>query len=259
MKNRDSEFYKRQIYASQCAKTVNNQARHDRIIKYNESPKLCLECGTPISYDRRFLKFCNQTCSAKYNNSNRRLSDKTKEKIRNTIISSDKHHDNVNLICNFCKSEFEVKYWRRHQKFCSQSCASKHRMSIPKNREISRQNGFKVSTYKNARSKNEIYFANLCISEFKNVLTNAAIFNKWDADVIIQDYKIAILWNGKWHYSKITAKHSVKQVQNRDDIKIKEIKNAGYVPYIIKDMGRENKKFVEQEFEKLKIYINTCP
>ena len=54
---------------------------------------------------------------------------------------------------------------------------------------------------------------------------------------------------------KITKKHSVSQVQNRDEIKINEIINCGYTPYIIKDMGRYNPIFVNEEFEKfLKIY-----
>lgn len=71
-----------------------------------------------------------------------------------------------------------------------------------------------------------------------------------DADVIIEDLKIAVLWNGKWHYEKITEKHSVVQVQNRDKIKISEIKKAGYIPYIIKDVGKNKKAFVESEFKK---------
>ena len=100
------------------------------------------------------------------------------------------------------------------------------------------------------RSKNEIYFAELCIKHFKKVLINKQMFNGWDADVIIEDIKTAVLWNGKWHYEKIMEKHSLKQVQNRDKIKIKEITNANYMPYIIKDMGRYNKEFVEKEFEK---------
>jgi hypothetical protein len=28
----------------------------------------------------------------------------------------------------------------------------------------------------------------------------------------------------------------------------------GYIPYIIKDMGKYNKNFIEKEFEKLKEY-----
>jgi hypothetical protein len=63
------------------------------------------------------------------------------------------------------------------------------------------------------------------------------------------------MWNGKWHYEKITKNHSLKQVRNRDFIKIKEIKKMGYEPYIIKDMGSYNPEFVEKEFEKLKKYI----
>lgn len=106
------------------------------------------------------------------------------------------------------------------------------------------------------RSKNEKLFFELCKSKFLNVESNKSIFNGWDADVIIHDKKIAVLWNGKWHYEKITKKHSVEQVQNRDKIKIKEIQNSGYIPYIIKDMGKHNPKFVHEEFNKFTTYFN---
>lgn len=101
------------------------------------------------------------------------------------------------------------------------------------------------------RSKNEIYFYELCKQKFINVKHNKNLFNGWDADIIIDDLKIAILWNGKWHYKKITENHSLKQVKNRDRIKIKEIKKCGYIPYTIKDMKSYNKKFVESKFKKL--------
>lgn len=123
-------------------------------------------------------------------------------------------------------------------KFCSRSCVGKYRAN-----KVKKSN-------KVRRSKNEIYFADLCIEYFKNVETNEKIFNGWDADVIIHDIKIAILWNGKWHYEKIIKNHSVKQVQNRDRLKLIEIKNYGYEPYIIKDMGSYNKKFVEEQFKE---------
>lgn len=80
------------------------------------------------------------------------------------------------------------------------------------------------------------------------------MFNDWDADVIVEDFKITIMWNGKWHYEKLMEGHSVKQVQNRDKIKIKEIKNCGYIPYVIKDLGEHNKQFVEGKFEEFKKY-----
>lgn len=125
--------------------------------------------------------------------------------------------------------------------------------SSDKLKDLGRIFGLKSSLKQreNRRSKNEIYFYEICKEYFKSVKSNEGIFNGWDADVIIEDIKVAVLWNGKWHYEKITKKHSVKQVQNRDRIKIGEIKKCGYLPYVIKDMGKENKKFVEMEFEKM--------
>lgn len=99
------------------------------------------------------------------------------------------------------------------------------------------------------RSKAEILFCSLCEDYFNKVTHNEPIFNDWDADVLIWDKKIAVLWNGKWHYEKITRKHSVKQVQNRDKIKCKEIEKAGWKVYIIKDLGKFNEEFVREQFK----------
>lgn len=112
-----------------------------------------------------------------------------------------------------------------------------------------------VSQAENRRSKNEIHFADLCKENFANVETNKPIFNGWDADVILPNEKIAVLWNGKWHYEKITKKHSVNQVQNRDKIKLGEIVKARYTPYVIRDDGREDKLFVEMEFKKFQEFL----
>ena len=85
----------------------------------------------------------------------------------------------------------------------------------------------------------------------KNYL-NEQFFDGWDADVIIHSEKTAILWNGIWHYKQILKTQSLKQVQTRDRIKTSIIEKYGYVPYVIKDMGKYNKAFVEQEFEIFK-------
>jgi len=156
--------------------------------------------------------------------------------------------------CKSCDIEFIVKI-NSKKKYCNQSCYNNSDIK----KENSRKGGLKSSHVQNElrRSKNEIHFFELCKEKYVNVLNNEAIFNGWDADIIIFEYKIAVLWNGKWHYEKITEKHSVKQVENRDRIKIKEIKSCGYTPYIIKDMGRDNKDFVEKEFEKFTGYISS--
>ena len=63
--------------------------------------------------------------------------------------------------------------------------------------------------------------------------------------------KIAILWNEE----KITKKHSIKQVQNRDIIKIKEIEKLGYTSYVIKDMGKYDEEKIKMEWNIFNIWI----
>ena len=57
------------------------------------------------------------------------------------------------------------------------------------------------------------------------------------------------------HYKKIKKERSLEKCQERDRLKLIEIVKCGYTPYIIKDMGKYNKKFVEAEFQKFKDYV----
>ena len=116
--------------------------------------------------------------------------------------------------------------------------------------ESARRGGIISAESQGRRSKNEKLFCEFCESYFKNVKNNLPIFNGWDADIILEDLKIAILWNGIWHYKQISKKQSLKQVQSRDKIKLKEIENCGYKAYIIKDTGKYNPIFVKEEFDK---------
>lgn len=105
------------------------------------------------------------------------------------------------------------------------------------------------------RSRNEIAFCNLCEQHFDNVIHNQGIFNGWDADIILQDQKIAILWNGNWHYEEVMPGTSLKMIQNRDKIKINEINKAGYIAYIIKDTKKYNINFYKEKFEEFLEYV----
>ena len=163
-------------------------------------------------------------------NKNNRIS------IANSEFYSKKPKIKHFAICSVCGKTFEYDSPR---KCCSKECLHKTFVKA----------GQKSAMKQNKRSKNEIYFAELCMNYFQNVLCNAPIFNGWDADIIIKDYKVAVLWNGIWHYKKITKKHSIKQVKNRDAIKIHEIRECGYKEYIIKDLGSFDKKFVELQFD----------
>lgn len=233
----------------QKANQINN-----KLGLFKEFVTTCNKCGNNFIVTEREKLFpqkekyyCSKSCANSRthdNNTKEKISEKMKE-----YCNSHTHKKRmVKIICKECKKEFEVPYHKRNKKYCNRKCYSISMIDS----ELSRRNGILSSQKQkeNRRSKNEIYFSELCKNKFKKVLTNEPIFNGWDADIIIEDFKIAVLWNGKWHYEKITKTHSVKQVKNRDEIKIKEIQIKGYKCYIIKDMGRENENFVKNEFNK---------
>lgn len=197
--------------------------------------------------------YCSLKCSKSRNHTDEVKSKISKSlKLRSSITGTSSNKEKK---CVFCLENFISN--KKNQKFCSRSCASKYNMSLTENREKSRERmkqtlkGLSVKR----RSKNEELFYQLCANEYVNVKHNEPIFDGWDADVLLPDYKVAVLWNGKWHYEKITEKHSVKQVQTRDKIKIKTIRSLGWTPYVIKDMGKHNVRFVQNEFELFKEWI----
>lgn len=220
--------------------------------KYKKVKKECPKCNNEfetMNDGKNSKKYCSRSCS-----NSRPMSIETKNKIslKNEKISK----KDFNLFCINCNT----KYYRRpskikKSKFCSKSCSTTYKNKKGLGRIAGLKSVEKQSSER--RSKNEILFAEKCGKLFDNVSTNKPIFNGWDADIIIENYKLAILWNGKWHYEKITKSHSVEQVKNRDNIKIEEIKKCGYKPYIIKDMGKYSIKKVEHEFNILLNYLKT--
>ena len=149
-----------------------------------------------------------------------------------------------NAVC--CSKECSKEYWKNRKKYLSQEILLKFQECGKKSASIQSEL---------RRSKNEIEFCKLCENYFNNVEHNQPLFNGWDADVIIHDIKFAILWNGKWHYEQIMPGTSLKQIQNRDKIKLHEIENFGYNSYIIKDVGKHNNNFVKEKFEEFIIFL----
>lgn len=60
-----------------------------------------------------------------------------------------------------------------------------------------------------------------------------------------------------WHRRKLTVRHSVEQVKARDKIKLDEIKKMGYDAYTIEDNGKFDSQFVNDEFKKFMIFIDS--
>lgn len=248
-----------------CSPECSDKAHH------KEHHLHCENCGKDIivsdsTYRKSTTKhfFCSNSCSASYNNKLRGpVTEEQKNKVRKTILSkySDFNEDGKIqrkvYICKVCGKKYHLNEEGSTVKVCSKRCSEEYKKNIKKylSEEALHKlrSGGQFSVFlqgENKRSKNEKYFCELCEKKFKNVKHNERLFNGWDADVIIEDIKYAIMWNGIWHYKKITKTHSLEETENRDKIKIEEIKKMGYSPYIIKDMGRYNPKFVEKEFEK---------
>ena len=86
------------------------------------------------------------------------------------------------------------------------------------------------------RSKHEIELFDLLNITFNNIQHNTIIADGWDADIVLPNQKIAVLWNGPWHYQNMLGlKHSLKQVHTRDRIKRKIFRNLGWKVLIFED------------------------
>lgn len=227
---------------------------------------ICQKCGNEYELEMTEQQYIKnkyrKTCSRKCANS-RCLTEESKQKIKDSLhknIENYKTH-----ICIVCGNEYNLNktFFPQSTKLvCSEKCkqfykTNKKQFLKPDTIEKLSKAGLKsVNIQKETRrSKNEMYFCELCEKYFSNVLHNEPIFNGWDADIIIKDINFAVLWNGKWHYEKICKTHSVKQVQNRDKIKIDNIQQCGFNPYIIKDLGKYSKEFVENQFNQFIDYL----
>lgn len=250
--------------ASLSRKRQSEKAREKRELLeqiWVDEKHQCEKCGKVMTAFYGSGRFCSRSCA-----NTRQHSKETKDKISKSVCDVHKrgvyrgmykrafkgiykHDISKNIIsyklnpnkCTQCGKELPYKI--RFRKTCSDECLHTLRSEL----------GKKLVALQNLRSKNEIAFCQLCEQYFgkENVLHNVVMFNGWDADIIIPDLKVAILWNGPWHYIEISKTQKLKQVQNRDKIKLREIINCGYRPYIIEDVKREKNK-VEKEFEMFK-------
>ena len=86
------------------------------------------------------------------------------------------------------------------------------------------------------RSKDEISLFEYLSEHFNNIDHSYIVSNGWDTDIALLDYKIAIFWNGPWHYREMNiGNHSLKQVQNRDTIKKNLFTKLGWEVIIYED------------------------
>lgn len=205
--------------------------------------KQCPQCDNifVIPANQQKKKFCSRSCSVTYSNARRTRSNESKNKTRLSLLNNGGIDGEYSPIvwnkCIICDTTFYVSPTptnKRIRKTCSGVCyIETQRRSGTTGGHI----GGKVSAANQCRrSKDEIDLYKLCINHFGVVGHNEPIANGWDADILLYDYKVAILWNGPWHYKEMPGlKHSLKQVQNRDKIKTREFEKMGWDVVIFED------------------------
>lgn len=208
---------KKEMSTATLAKIIKNEK--NKHATYKECPK----CGT---LHEKNGTYCSSSCA-----NSRHLSQTVKDRISTTLKQKPKKPIvEIEIKCSVCGKPFSTPK-NKQRKTCSTECTSFLQ-------NLGARKGGQNSARKTVkRSKDEIALAELCSSFFKYVTTNDnSIANGWDADILLHDHKIAVLWNGPWHYKEMGfGNHSLLQVQNRDKIKIKEFQKAGWSVEVFED------------------------
>jgi hypothetical protein len=229
--------------------------------KYQLSPTKCATCNSELPYSKRNNKFCNSSCSAISSNKFRNLESRNTQSI--TLLNTYRNMDAIGkftpvyrCVCHQCRTTFFSPSITK--KYCGTVCrkikrqfdATQRSNEVKQKMKIGALNGVAKRVL---RSKDEVKLFELCYNYFENVTHNIQIINGWDADIILNNEKIAILWNGPWHYKQMPHKnHSLSQVQTRDKIKLKTLTHAGWKVLIFEDRSFT----VKQAFAQIKLVVS---
>lgn len=88
------------------ASQITHKKRYDELQKtYYLNPKLCVHCNEILSYDKKINKFCNASCSAKYNNPK-----KIKKYFKNCLNCQKQTQSAHHTYCSkLCRIEYKNK------------------------------------------------------------------------------------------------------------------------------------------------------
>jgi very-short-patch-repair endonuclease len=227
--------------------------------------KYCLNCNKIIKTRN---KFCNNSCAATFNNKKRILSDKTKNKISNSLnnrfLKEGIIHEIKNM-CVICKNEFIVKRCLNGRLSKSKCCSNKCYLKLRhKNGKIVANERIANGTHNGWSTRNIISYPE---QFFMTVLNNNNIkfkhnypINKknlglnnscnYFLDFFIEDKNIDLEIDGKQHKSRT----------EHDNFRDKILTENGYIVYRIKwkNINTENgKQYMKNEINKfLKFYNN---
>ncbi len=230
----------------------------------NKKAYNCIVCNKEVyRYNSEIVEngnvFCSQSCSCKHRNKITVRTEKSKQKTAKSLLSyhnkrgrkykTDKLGNRIGY-CKICNKKIKSK--RNSPKIC------KNLNCIKECGRISAKSGWlNNKRTKTKRSKSECLLSDKLKIIFPDLTCNTFMFSGgFDADIVIPSLKLAIHWNGPWHYRPIISTEHFDKIRLRDIRRYKSIELDGYKNYIIKDeTGIFNSKFVEIEYEKLINFI----
>lgn len=185
----------------------------------------CLLCGrltdrTPSELNKVKNTFCCSSHSAKYYNSFRIKPKIIKIKIQKTINK-----------CLCCHKE------TLNKKYCSGACRNK-------------LNNPNIKGSKSKAEKILIEQLKFNFPQFSIIENDRKILNGLELDVYIPELKLAIEWNGIFHYEPIHGLNQLEKIQHKDGKKIELCKSLGIELIIICDRT-SHLRFIKETVNKL--------
>lgn len=230
-----------------CSHTC--RAKHQNRTKEEEKVKAgiaaiftCVECGiskrcNPYSISTK--KFCSRMCRSVYNYKKYKIAKPLEAEKAPEII-----YDTIKK-CPSCKKDFLIyppsDYKKR--KYCSGYCRNKENNKL----------------LDGSRSKAEQLLEQRLLNKFPHeeiLFNNRNILDGLELDVYFPKLKLAIEWNGVYHYKQIRDEKSFIRTQTTDAKKQQLCWEKGITLLVIKDLT-SNKKFIENEISKLIEYVES--
>jgi hypothetical protein len=250
--------HKRLEYVKNIRKS-HQEEKSNKDADYLANPKLCKRCHIPIPLEKRNWNFCSRQCSnsRQWSEEDKRIKSEAAKICGGIKVKRENYLKKlITKQCYNCSKEVKVspKFLR-----CDEIYKCDSHICVEKIYKIYRSNaglkGGKISASRQVRrSKQEIILYNLLSKHFANISHNEPIANGWDADILLHEYKTAILWNGPWHYREMGFKnHSLSQVVNRDIIKMSEFEKMDWEVLVYQD----NQWSPEEAFIDVLIRIGT--
>jgi len=95
-----------------ASKKIQQKQKQFRIDGYSKNPSRCIQCNKAINYQQRKNKFCNKSCSAKYNNTRR----EKKLIVWYCQYCSEKHVTAPNRVGKYCNLQCQQDYaWKQRK------------------------------------------------------------------------------------------------------------------------------------------------